>query len=275
MYNDKLTIEELLALGSQGASISNEKYHQLPGVSGSALSLMEESNRHFDNKKLFSMGDQAHFALGSFVHELVLEPHLSSSYVQMPSFDGRTTVGKADKAAWLAQNQNKIVISSEDYDKATRMAENVWAICGDTLDNSICERSLFAEFAPGVIIKCRIDAQCGTDDYDLKTMTPKNGMSEYELRTHAEKYGYYKSAALRNVVRQSLGLITGDSFLIFVSTSPGQMVKVRRIPRQIITAEMSKVRLMLSGYADYLKYGDLENDVRDLQVYEQRLGAIP
>ena len=129
---------------------------------------------------------------------------------------------------------------------------------------------MFAEFAPGVIIKCRIDAQCGTDDYDLKTMTPKNGMSEYELRTHAEKYGYYKSAALRNVVRQSLGLITGDSFLIFVSTSPGHMVKVRRIPRQIITAEMSKVRLMLSGYADYLKYGDLENDVRDLQVYEPK-----
>jgi hypothetical protein len=253
-YNDSLSIENLLALDKEGAFISNEYYHSLPGISGSALTLLEESPKHYENKHLFSMGDQAHFALGSYTHELVLEPHMSS-YAVMPSFDGRTTVGKADKAAWIANNSDKIIIPADDYDKAQKMAKNVIAICGDIIKSSICERSLFVEYQPGIILKCRIDAQNGADDYDLKTITPKNGMDEWELKRHAEKLGYYKSAALRNIVREALGMPTRGSYLIFVSTSPGHMVKLREIPHEEIIKATYQVKTLIESWADYINYG--------------------
>jgi hypothetical protein len=253
-YDDSLSIENLLALGKESAYISNEYYHSLTGLSGSALTLLEESPKHYENKHIFSMGDQSHFALGSCTHELVLEPHMSS-YAVMPSFDGRTTVGKADKAGWIAANGDKILIPADDYDKAQKMAKNVLAICGDIIKSAICERSLFVEYQPGIILKCRIDAQHGADDYDLKTITPKNGMTEWELKNHAEKFGYYKSAALRNMVREALGMPTRGSYLIFVSTSPGHMVKVRKIPDDEILKARYQVISLIESWADYINYG--------------------
>jgi len=253
-YNDNLTINDLLALGSDGAFISNTYYHSLPGLSGSALTLLKESPKHYENKNLFNMGDQAHFALGSCVHELVLEPHMSS-FTVMPSFDGRTNQGKADKLSWLTYNADKIVIPVDDYDKAVKMAGNVMAICGDVISKSICERSLFVEYLPGIILKARIDAQHGADDYDIKTITPKNGMDEWELRRHSEKFGYYKSAALRNIVREALGMPIRDSYLVFVSTSPGHLVKVRKINQAEIDTAKSHVLALIETWADYVNYG--------------------
>jgi len=253
-YNDKLTISDLLALGSEGGYISNEYYHSLTGLSGSALTLLEESPKHYENMPMFSMGDQSHFALGSCVHEMVLEPHMSS-FTVMPSFDGRTTQGKADKLSWLAYNADKIAIPADDYDKAVKMAGNVMAICGDIIKKSICERSLFVEYLPGIILKCRIDAQHGADDYDIKTMTPKDGMSEWELKRHSEKFGYYKSAALRNIVREALGMPIRDSYLVFVSTLPGHMVKMRKINQVEIDAAKMHVLALIETWADYLNYG--------------------
>jgi hypothetical protein len=253
-YNDDLTLENLLALGNCGASISNKKYHQLTGLSGSSLTILEESPKHYENKALFSLGDKPNLALGSCVHELCLEPHMSS-FTVMPSFDGRTNQGKADKLSWLAYNDDKIVISADDYDKAVKMAGNVMAICGDVISKSICERSLFVEYLPGIILKCRIDAQHGPDDYDIKTITPTNGMDEFELKRHSEKFGYYKSAALRNIVRGALGMPIRDSYLIFVSTSPGHMVKVRKINQSEIDAAKIHVLALIETWADYVNYG--------------------
>jgi hypothetical protein len=253
-YDDSLSLDNLLALGKEGGYISNQYYHSLPGLSGSALTILEESCQHYENMHMFSMGDQLHFALGSCTHELVLEPHMNS-YCVMPNFDGRTNAGKADKANWIAANADKIAIPSEDYDKAKRMSENVLAICGDIIKGSVCERSLFVEYLPGIILKARIDAQHCADDYDLKTITPKNGMDEWELKRHSEKFGYYKSAALRNIVREALGMPIRDSYLIFVSTSPGHMVKVRKIPHIEIDMAHLHVLDLIKTWSDYIEYG--------------------
>ena len=246
-----MNIKQCLAAGSNGVMIQNEEYHKLPGISGSSLKLLAESNKHFDNAGLFSMGDQAHFALGSCLHEMVLEP-LQKSFVTMPSFDGRTTAGKADKAAWLAYNKDKISLPQDDYDKAVKMARNLNAIIGHITSKSINERSLFAEYAPGVIIKCRIDAQYGGDDYDIKTITPKHGMDENELHRHSKALGYYDSAALRVIVRESLGIECWDSYLAFVSTSPGHMVKVRRIPDLLLAEAKQRVYALLEKRNNYV-----------------------
>ena len=260
-----LTIEECLEAGKAGVEITNDHYHNhLPGISGSKLKLLEESNRHFDNADNFDMGPQDYFSLGTCVHEMVLEPH-NQSFAVMPSFDGRTTAGKAAKALWLRENSDKQIISSDDYEKAGRMAKNVKAICGEIIDKSICERSLFVHWELDIIIKSRIDAQHGSDDYDLKTITPKQGMSDWELYNHAEKLGYFTSAALRQIVRSCLGMPIGDSYLIFVSTSPGHMVKVRRIPDLALDRASEKVNDLLASRAFYLRH-DIDSDTKELYI---------
>lgn len=257
-----LTIEQCLDAGKNGVIIQNEHYHKLPGISGSKLKLLEESNKHFDNAELFDMGQQDHFSLGTCVHEMVLEPHLES-FAIMPKFDLRTNAGKEEKRIWEENYNHKTIISAEDYEKAERMAKNVKAICGDIIENSICERSLFANWEQNVIIKSRIDIQHGSDDYDLKTITPKNGMSDWELYNHANKLGYFTSAALRQIVRSCLGMPIGDSYLIFVSTSPGHIVKVRKIPDTILEQANEKVTDLLTSRAFYLRHG-IDDDTKEL-----------
>ncbi len=237
IWGPELSINDCLDSGANGVMIPNELYHSLPGLSGSKIQLLEESNLHFDNAHRFDTGSKRCYDLGSHVHCLVLEPHLANAAV-MPKFESKAMCGMSiaeQKEEFMLDNPDALIISQEDFDKAQRMAENVHAICGDILSSSINERSIFAQYAPGVIIKCRIDCQHGDDDYDLKTITlPRGDFSERAIKHHCEALGYYKSAALRNVVRQTLGVQTGDSYLIFVSTSPGHFVKIRRIPAGII-----------------------------------------
>jgi hypothetical protein len=266
-----MLIEDCLKAGSNGVMIPNETYHQLGGISGSSLSLLSESNRHYDKRALFNLGNKACFDLGSHTHTLVLEPHLANA-VTMPKFANKQIAGltiSQQKEEFLLEHPDKLIISNEDHDKAQLMARNVLAICGDLIKNSICERSLFATYAPDLVIKCRIDAQHGPDDYDLKTFSPKSGgMSELDLKRHCDAMNYYKSAAFRNVVRQTLGMATGDSYLVFVSTSPGHMVKVRRLAPAVIAEFEDHVHDLLLYRRRFLCNGT-DLDVKDLLTFNQ------
>jgi hypothetical protein len=265
IWEPELSIDDCLDAGENGVMIPNDHYHALPGLSGSKIPLLEESNLHFDNYHLFNTGNKSCYDLGTHTHQLVLEPHLSNAVV-IPKFESKAMCGMSiaeQKEEFLLDNPDALIIGQEDFDKAQRMAENVHAICWDILAESINERSIFAEYAPGVIIKCRIDCQHGADDYDLKTFSPPRGdMSERAIKHHCEAMGYYKSAALRNLVRQTLGVQTGDSYLIFVSTSPGHMVKIRKIPAGIISEYEDYCHDLLLLRRRYLK------NMTDLDVKE-------
>lgn len=265
IWEPELSIDDCLDAGANGVMISNERYHQLPGLSGSRLNLLQESNRHFDNAHRFDTGNKKCYDLGTHCHSLVLEPHLANAIV-MPKFESKAICGLSiadQKEEFLLDNPDALIISHEDFDKARRMAENVHAICGDILSTSINERSIFAQYAPGVIIKCRIDCQHGEDDYDLKTITPKGcDFSEYAIHRHCKSVGYYRSAAFRRVVLQTLGMPTGNSYLIFVSTSPGHHVKIRKIPESIIEEEIDYIHDLLLLRRRYLKNG------KDLEIKE-------
>ena len=258
-----LTIEQCLAARENGVMIPNEHYHRLDGISGSQLPLLEESNKHYDNRHKFSPGDASHFDLGTHVHSLALEGVNNAAV--MPKFESKAVCGvliKEQKQEFLGDNNGKLIIAQDDYDKSLRMAENVRAIAGDIIHGGIIELSIFAQYSTEpVIIKCRIDCQHGDDDYDLKTITPKSSnLSELELKRHCEHYGYYKSAALRNIVRRTLGINIGDSYLIFVSTSPGHMVKIRRLRPEIIAEHEDYIHDLLLQRRRYLK------NLRDLDI---------
>ena len=234
-----LTLKECLEAGKKGVSITNEHYHSLEGISGSSLSYLIESNKHYDNRHLFAPTLNC-LEFGSLVHTLVLEPEeVFERYVSAPKFDLRTNIGKADFESFNSTN-TKTIVSLDDFKIAEKMAINVKAIAGDIIEAGIKERSLFCDY-DGLILKCRLDIDIEEtgDDYDLKTITL--GTKEFNNQTierHIKKYGYHRAAALRNIVRRQLGKPVGKSYLIFVSTRNGNMVRVIEIdPDWITTAE--------------------------------------
>jgi hypothetical protein len=248
------TIEQCLAAGAKGVDITNEHYHSLPGISGSNLTLLAESNKHLDNRHLFFTSSPA-LVFGSLLHTMVLEPHdVDNRYVVMPSFDLRTNKGKADKEQFIAKNEFKTVIEAESFETAQRMARNVRAICGDIIDRGIKERSLFVE-QDGLILKSRldIDLEQEGDDYDVKTISlGTKDFSDSTIETHIKKFKYHWAAALRNIVRRELGKPVRDSYLIFCNTGSGHFVRVIKMAPAWINEAESVVSDMLEGRRFYL-----------------------
>ena len=250
------TLADCLKAGASGVMMPCEHYHQLPGISASSLQYLQESNRHFDNRKNFSSDSDA-LRFGNLVHTATLEPdELDKRYVAEPKFDGRSNAGKLEKQAFHEDNKHRIVVPYDDYIKATRMALNAYAICHEIIDAGIIERSLFSDYGNGIILKCRLDIESPTgDDFDLKTISPKHGMSDHELLRHSLQFNYPMGCAFRNIVRRSLGIETGDSYLIFVSTLPGYMIKVRRVTPELIKQGERICLSLLESRKEYLIYG--------------------
>lgn len=253
-----LSLAQCLEAGKLGVDIPNEQYHSMEGMSGSNIELLENSNKHLDNKNLFALDRTDALVFGSLLHTLVLEPHLfASEFVINPKFDLRTSQGKIDKAAFVDKHSTKTVINNEDFLKASKMARNVKAICGDVITKGEKERSYFVN-DNGLILKIRPDIYIAKNgaDWDVKTITPKNlDLSDKALERHILNMGYHISAAFRNIVRKSLGMNTGDFYLIFVSTSTGHLVRPIKIANEWISEAEDYVNDLLAGRRFYLESG--------------------
>jgi hypothetical protein len=256
----QLTIEQCLAAGAKGVMIPNEVYHALPGISGSNLALLKESNRHLDNKHMFFANTPA-LIFGSLVHTFVLEPdEVTDRYVVLPTFEGKVKTGisiEEQKRQFYAENTEKTIIEKDVFARAERMARNVRGICGDIIDKGIKERSLFVEI-DGLILKSRLDIDLEDvgDDYDLKTITLGNkDFSDSVIEHHIKRFGYHHSAGLRNLARRALGKPVRDNYLIFVNTGPGHMVRKIKMKRDWIHEAESEVHNLLEARRDYLTFG--------------------
>ncbi|MCK9394177.1 MAG: PD-(D/E)XK nuclease-like domain-containing protein [Methylobacter sp.] len=254
----QITIDMCVAAGASGVDIPNEVYHSLPGISGSNLTLLAESNKHLDNKRLFNLGDSPALVFGTLLHTLVLEPDdVENRYVVIPEFRPKAETGisiaQAEKD-FYSDNSDRIIIESNSMLKAERMAKNVRAIAGDIIDKGIKERSLFADL-DGVVCKCRldIDLEDDGDDYDLKSITL--GIKEFSdatLEAHIKKLRYHWSAAFRNIIRRHLDKPVRNSYLIFCNTGMGHMVRVVRISPLWIREAEAIVNELLESRRFYL-----------------------
>jgi len=255
---NEITIEQCLQAGAGGVYISNSHYHAIDGISGSDLSLLSESNRHLDNKNLFKLGNSSSLTFGSLLHAMVLEPHdVDNRYVVMPKFDSRTNAGKSEKNQFAAINHGKTVIEQEGFHTAQRMAHNVRAICGDIIERGVKEMSYFAD-VNGLVLKIRPDIYVDGDgtDWDVKTITPKNNdLSNSALERHIKHFNYHRSAGFRSIVRKALGMPSGDCYLIFVSSSPGHLVRIVKIKPEWIKDAEAEVSDLLDARRFYLKTG--------------------
>lgn len=173
---------------------TNEAYHQGEGTSKSHLdciagkSLLHYWSRYINPDREPNTPTPA-MVLGSAVHSAVLEPDLfPNEYVANPGIERRSNAGKAEYAAFEAENAGKIILSDEDFQTclAIRDAVHHHPVASGLLRDGKAEQSFYAvDPETGELVKCRID------------FLPNSGSMTVDLKTteDASPDGFGKSAA--------------------------------------------------------------------------------
>jgi len=128
-------------------NLSNEDYHGSFGYSSSQVkTLIEQTPAHLAHGLTVANEPTPNMLLGTAVHTLVLEPEkFREEFAVTQKFDSRTNAGKAAKAEFESQNEGKVVLTQEQFDKASAMAESVLNFSNNRLllKDAITESSVY------------------------------------------------------------------------------------------------------------------------------------
>jgi len=157
---------------------SNDEYHRGPGISKSHLdAIASKSPRHYWHKYLNPDREPEEptpaKVLGSAVHSAILEPDLfTQQYVANPGIERRSNAGKAEYAAFLAENTGKTILTDEQMQAALAVRDAVHRhpVAAGLLRGGVAEQSFYAADPEyGELIKCRTDYLAGDMIVDVKT----------------------------------------------------------------------------------------------------------
>lgn len=142
--------------------------------------------------------NQRHFAIGSAVHEMILEPQLfNSNYLVAPKFDKRTKEGKESFAKFNEMAQGKTILFEDEYAMVLEMAVNVKNnhTFMELLNDSYYEVSCYTIDAnTGLSIRLRPDIlpKSKSTIVDIKSCIES---SPKKFKSDVYSYGYSISAA--------------------------------------------------------------------------------
>lgn len=173
---------------------SNAEYHSGPGISKSHLDCIAgKSPLHYWHKYLNPDREPEEptpaKVLGSAIHSIILEPDLfDEEFAINPGIERRSNAGKAEYAAFLAENAGKTIITDEQAQAcyAVRDAVHRHPLARGLLQSGKAEQSFYAiDPETGELIKCRID------------YLPDNGSMIVDVKSteDASPGGFGKSAA--------------------------------------------------------------------------------
>jgi len=173
-----------------------EVYHAHEAMSASGAKKILRSPAHYRLMRTKPAEPTEAMQFGTVVHCGVLEPdRLSSTVCIAPEINRRTNAGKAEYAAFCAENAGRIVMTREDYDRAMRCVDAVRAhpAAAKLLVGAEVEGSLFWRDARyDVPCKVRYDLRNHGGLADLKTTD--DASPETFARTIAN-YLYHVQAA--------------------------------------------------------------------------------
>lgn len=270
--------------------ISNTEYHEdRTFVSSSGLKLMYKDPRDYYatyvlNEPSMKM-NQSNLDFGSYVHALILEPHLVDS--QFAIYEGQTRYGKAWEA-FKEEHKDKIIVTGSQARTAQQLYDNFnksTVLLGE--GDSKKEVPLSSFYTKGnaeetlcvlledVPVKVRFDYRKEWDTYgsinDIKTT------SEFaHTKAHAEAiidtWNYEVSAALYvDAVEQQTGK-PHDFYFTFISKKDGksymyraskQMLEVGRRKYKIALERLKKARETGKFFENIILEIDAKCDILD------------
>lgn len=169
-------------------------------ISASDIKNFLKSPKHYYWNKYINKvkEEERYFAIGSALHEMILEPHLfNSNYIVIPKIDKRTKEGKNTYNEFLKESKGKRLIQEDEMTMILEMAQN--ATKNKTfmsfLENSHRELSCYKiDEKTGLKLKIRPDIlpQDKNIIVDIKSCIDS---SPKEFKKNVYSYGYSLSAA--------------------------------------------------------------------------------
>jgi hypothetical protein len=199
-------------------------YHELPRLSASGAKVLLKSPARYKYEREHPPKPTSAMEFGTMLHCLVLQPELfEQQYALAPAIDRRTKEGKAAAEQWAADNQGKAAVSTDDWDRAHRMADAVemWG-ASDLMVGGEMEKPILWE-RDGVPLKAKLDCLTAERIVDLKTTSADD---EDSLVRAAWQYGYHISAA---AYQEAAEVATGKRLpkvFVFVCNQPPHDVVV-------------------------------------------------
>lgn len=180
--------------------MTEKEYRSNPAISRSDLWKLRESPEKFIWAKEHPADPTPALIFGQIVHKLVLEPELfGDDFALAPDCDRRTKLGRQEWDVFQAGLGDRTVVSPDDFQKASEMAEAIKAhpLASRLLDGRHETPHFWTDLDTGIVCKCRTDAEVEIDGQtwvvDYKTTADA---STEGFQREANKYGYDFQAAM-------------------------------------------------------------------------------
>lgn len=184
---------------SEIIEMSNAEYHaESLHLSSSSLKLLLTDLEKFYNEKILRIKqpekDSPHFAEGSFLHSLILEPESVAN--EYAFFEGWRKQG-ADWEAFKEANKGKTLLSKPQTKKVEQLFSYYQAnqMAKDLLVGCEVEKSLFCELE-GIKVKVRADAINAEKGYIVDVKTTSFDLDSAAFKATCDRFHYQLSAAL-------------------------------------------------------------------------------
>jgi hypothetical protein len=153
---------------------------------------------YFNKYQKVEKSDERHFAIGSALHEIIMEAHLfKSNYIVMPKVDRRTKEGKLAYESFLAEANGKTILMEDEMSMIVEMAENATnnKIFMSFLQDSHRELSAYTiDEKSGLKLKMRPDI-LPTNKSTIVDIKSCLDSSPKKFKGDVYSYGYSLSAA--------------------------------------------------------------------------------
>ena len=135
-------------------------------------------------------------SLGSLVHTMILEPHLTEEEYYF--FEGKARRGKAfEEALEIAESSGKTLITHNEYLTAQKMIESYQELDAavDLIEGGLSEHTVCQELS-GIKVKARADRINIDKGFIVDIKTTSDPTDAYSFKETCKKYDYMLSAAL-------------------------------------------------------------------------------
>lgn len=203
--------------------MTNEQYHSSPGVSKSGLDLISaeigQAPIHYWEKYINPDREPEEktpaLVFGNCLHSAILEPDLfEARHVCGLDLDRRSAANKQAHREFLAENYNKTIMSSADYEQCLRMRDKVHAHpkARGLLVGGKAEQTYFAkEPRSGALIKTRMDYY--RESFAIVDLKSCESASRAAFSKAAANYRYDIQAFWYPFVLRCCGIEPPDEFI--------------------------------------------------------------
>lgn len=237
--------------------IAHQDYLFADGVSKSALDQIAKSPAHYQAWLKEKPEPTKAMLFGSALHCALLEPDVfKATYTVAPEVDKRTTKGKAEFAAWEAENRGKVALTLADYQRLAAMQDAFRShpLVSGVLKDAVIENAAFwQDQDTGIKCKAKPDVVTSGLILDLKTTEDARKRA---FESSAWTYRYHVQAAhyLRGVSACTGTKHTEFLFVAIEKTAPFAISVFRAEPSMVGQGEET-LRADLRTYAECLASG--------------------